>query len=651
MSSRALRRLQKQKEEAELDVLGLDTEEQPQKAFNAFSVLGGDDLESDNEDEQSEIAADEPPVEKKPVKTNKKSKKKKKKGKKKEEVKEEVTEPEDHDGVSDDHLSDAFEDIIEPEQYDDGDPDNEFGDDETLRDDDANFLNLTTKKLKASLPLLSVKTSKALDPDHELKNLFGNLSQETIDDANSTSSLAISPEVLAQFKKLASLTRGWGGKDRRSVPGTTRKLLMTKIRDDWLPTHRKSMTMKESEEDEIIEFSLYKDDIGIASQDFKKRADRERKMGIKYFKFEKATTSQDKAADSQFIASVKVMSDHDALIQQLQRHPYHVETLLQVAMILLRQGGDKATSNALVERCLFVFDRALHPKLHQLLLDGKSELIRLPYERYANRQFYLCLFRYIVALGERNLFLTALNYCKLLLGFSPGEDPVGVRYYIDFYAILSEEYEFLIEFADSYLVTCYDNWNTPGIAFSTALAHLRLGNHEKAKSQLKAAFLRHRYTAFRLAEQVQVSDVGVKESEVEANGRDILEAETYMIRSKMMWNDTQSIDFLRKELTELWTQHKPESRGFFSSWMRPSASQARLISTNLLRFSILSGEGSLMSKIPSEVWEGETFEYDLLPPQAPEGSKVVDHLEDYVHNLSEQLLAQLNIEDALSDID
>ena len=275
MSSRALRRLQKQKEETELDVLSLDTEEQPKKAFNAFSVLGGDDLGSDTENEQIEI--DEPPVEKKPVKTNKKSKKKKKKGKKREEVKEEVTEPEDFNGVSDDHLSDAFEDIIEPEQYDDGDPDNEFGDDETLRDDDANFLNLTTKKLKASLPLLSVKTSKALDPDHELKNLFGNLSQETIDDANSTSSLAISPEVLAQFKKLASLTRGWGGKDRRSVPGTTRKLLMTKIRDDWLPTHRKSMTMKESEEDEIIEFSLYKDDIGIAPQDFKKKVDRERK--------------------------------------------------------------------------------------------------------------------------------------------------------------------------------------------------------------------------------------------------------------------------------------------------------------------------------------------------------------------------------------
>ena len=44
MSSRALRRLQKQKEETELDVLSLDTEEQPKKAFNAFSVLGGDDL-------------------------------------------------------------------------------------------------------------------------------------------------------------------------------------------------------------------------------------------------------------------------------------------------------------------------------------------------------------------------------------------------------------------------------------------------------------------------------------------------------------------------------------------------------------------------------------------------------------------------------
>lgn len=650
MSSRALRKLEKQKELGEVDQSDSSSDEEPKKAFNAFALLGSEELESEEETEQPKEVENSPPLEQKPPIKPKKNKKKKKKRKKKQPAVQETVEEDFDDVPSDDDLIEVPEFSVEPEEYDDTDPDNGLNNDNTLQEDDANFLNLTTKKIKDAMPLLSLHTSKALDPDQELKNLFGNLSQETIDDANGTSSLAISPEVLAQFKKLASLTRGWGGKDRRSVPGTSRKLLMTKIRDDWLPTHRKSITLKESDEPEILDFLLYKDDKGITPEGFKKRVDREKKLGVKYFKFEKATTSLDKAADSQFIASVKIMSDHDTLIKQLQTHPYHVETLLQVAMILLRQGGDKATSNALVERCLFVFDRALHPKMHQLLLDGKSELIRLPYERYANRQFYLCLFRYIVALGERNLFYTALSYSKLLLGFSPCEDPVGVRYYIDFYAILSEELEFLINLANSPLVTAYENWNTPGIAFSTVLAHFRLGNHEKAKEQLETAFLRHKYTAFKLAQQVQVSNLGIKETDVEANARDVLEAETYMIRSKLMWNDKKSIEFLRTELTELWKQHMPLT-SFFSSWMRPRASKARPISKNLLRFAILSGEGSLMSKVPAEIWEGETFEYDLFPPQAAEDSQVVDYLENYVSNIPEQLLSQLNIEDVLGDLE
>ena len=96
-----------------------------------------------------------------------------------------------------------------------------------------------------------------------------------------------------------------------------------------------------------------------------------------------------------------------------------------------------------------------------------------------NRQFYLCLFRYITALGERSTFYTALAYCKLLLSLSPAEDPLGVRYFIDFYALMSEEWKYMVQFAESPLVTTYTRWYTPGIAFSTVLAHLKLNQEKK----------------------------------------------------------------------------------------------------------------------------------------------------------------------------
>lgn len=152
-------------------------------------------------------------------------------------------------------------------------------------------------------------------------------------------------------------------------------------------------------------------------------------------------------------------------MQLLQLNPYHQETLLQVAMVLLRQGDNKATSNALIERALFTFDRSFHKNFHELVMSAQNGLIRLPYEFFSNRQFYLNLFRYIVSLGERSLFETALTFCKFLLSLSPAEDPLGTRYFIDFYCIMSEEFEYLIQLSKSPLVTCYTRWYSPGIAF------------------------------------------------------------------------------------------------------------------------------------------------------------------------------------------
>ena len=85
-------------------------------------------------------------------------------------------------------------------------------------------------------------------------------------------------------------------------------------------------------------------------------------------------------------------------------------------------------------------------------------------------------------LGERLTFLTALSYCKFLLSLSPADDPLGVRYFLDYYSIMSEEYEYLIRFTKSPLATTYEKWLTPGLAFSTVLAYSNLDDVENAKS-------------------------------------------------------------------------------------------------------------------------------------------------------------------------
>lgn len=657
MSSRALRRLERQRESATPEVEEDSDYDAPQKpAVNRFAFLGEESDQDDEVKEEIEESAPEAPAPEK-TSTSRKKNKKKNKNKKKQQQQQQPKDSEEEE--DDDDLDEFLEQVrqrdlaasksvsVEEEEegvdesfeasYDESDP--------PIAYTSANYHYFTTSRLKQCLPLLSVKV-KNLDPDNELKNLFGNLSLETIDDANSTTSLSISPEVLAQFRKMARLTRGWGGRDRRGIPGTARKLLLSKIKDDYLPTAQKQLNMEELTTDDIVETMRYcEEDEGY---DFiSKKVKAQAKLGIRYFKFTKVPSVTDRMANSRFYASVVMTPDPDALIQLLQQHPYHVETLLQVAQIFLRQGNNKATSNALVEKCLFVFDRSFNKRFHELLQEGKSELIRLPYETFTNRQFYLCLFRIITGMAERSTFYTALNYCKLLWGLCPDGDPVGVRYFIDHYALLSEEYEWLVNVAQSPLVNTYTQWYTPGIAFSEVLALLYLDKKDQAKEQLKKAFTAHTYCAYYLLENIGLSSSPPKSiKDIYKDDYVVLASETYLVRAPLLWKEQLHRQFLRDELTDLFKNFQPQKTGSWLGKFFAKESTPTTLPINLVRFAILSGENKVLAKVPEKVFDREdVLEYDVLPPKDASASYdvytgvdsstgVTDSLSNYIdHNI------------------
>ncbi|RLV93350.1 Ribosome quality control complex subunit 1 [Spathaspora sp. JA1] len=668
MSSRALRRLERQKlqelgsksgsetpEPKEEEIEGAEEEVKTSK-FNAFALLNEDESDDDASEE------DEKPVITETIQPKSKSKKKKKKKSKENKKQEELDSDEELDRI----LEEARK---KDQQTGTKSPDNTLEDEYDFEEEfdqvntpsavyDSNFKFFTSKRLKQSLGLLSIKSISNLDQDQEYKNLFGNLSMDTIEDANSTTSLAISPELLQQFKKMARLTRGWGGNDRRSVPGTTRKLLLSRIRDDWLPTTLKPMNMEEIKPEEYLAYLEYKED-SIDLEDLQVKINKEKQLGVKYFKFSKVNNIKERVANTRFYASVVMTPDPESLMQLLQQYPYHVETLLQVSMVLLRQGDNKSASNALVERALFTFDRSFHKYFHEILSSTNSNtggLIRLPYESYMNRQFYLCLFRYIIALGERSTFFTAFSYCKLLLSFSPAEDPLGVRYFMDFYCIMSEEFKYLIQFAQSPLCTTYVKWFTPGIAFSTVLAHLKLNDKENAKIALQKAYDVHPYTAFRLYQDVCLGHDPEIESRIKNNlsQETVLSTETYLVRAGVLWKDHEDVKFLHGELQEIFQTTKKDSStaggikssiyGLFGlSTTNNKQELQEDIPFNLIRFAVLSGENKIMAKLPKEFWSrDDTFEYDILPPKAEyvhynefsgimqDKPKVTDCLLDYV---------------------
>lgn len=680
MSSRALRRLERQKLENELSISPeperngndeSDFDDSPisKPKANAFALLNDGDNETDDEensdndnkeDESTEQTRATPKQPNEPPK-NKNNKKKQ------QQKKATTNKKKQQNKIVDEYGDDEFDKILEQMRIKDDqtttlsvtnqktlinvyDFEEELDEITTPTPDfDSNFKAFTTNRLKQSLSLLSIKSVGSLDQDNEYKNLFGNLSMNTIEDANSTTSMGMSPEMLQQFKRLAKLTRGWGGKDRRGIPGTTRKLIFSKIKDDWLPTTLKPLNMEEIKPDDYVKFLDYKEDTADL-EELQLKINKEVNLGVKYFQFSKINNIKERVANTRFYASVVMSPDPESLMQQLQQYPYHVETLLQVAMVLLRQGDNKSASNALVERALFAFDRSLHKGFHELLYQASNGLARLPYERFMNRQFYLCLFRYITALGERSTFYTALAYCKLLLSLSPAEDPLGVRYFIDFYALMSEEWKYMVQFAESPLVTTYTRWYTPGIAFSTVLAHLKLNQEEKARGALKKAFEAHPYTAYKLYKQIGLSnDLSLSEGSFKIDTEVEIATETYLVRCTIMWNDQSHRQFLHDELEKLFSDWKLQNsnNGVFSSILgsfgfKDNKKESNNAPFNLLRFAILSGENKIMAKLPQQLWSrNDIFEYDILPPKQDEeqavltgllkkDESIVDHLLDYV---------------------
>lgn len=571
MSTRALKKLEKANIEDELaQITGLDSKDHYKKSKsqkqNAFALLGGlddevndEDSDNGNDDKNEQQTVVEPVKEQaeqsKPV-MHAKSKSKSKKSNQK------AGQQRTIDDLDDDELDKllASVKISSPKPVDK--PRDVYEDGGPL---------LTVSRYMSCISLLQFNP-KYLDPDKEYESLFGKLSNAAIEDADSTTSSFIEPEVLAQIKKLSKRVRGWGGKDHRSIPGTSRKLVMTKIRDDWLPSLKRPMIMQE-----------------LPTED-----PEEKKYSIKYFKL-LAGLIYGEELDTDFYMYSVIEPNHERLIELLQKAPYHLQTILQVATILQRQ-GDNSNTNGLVERALFVFDWSLKPSFD--LGRAKS---RLPFKYHLNRQVYLTLFRYIIVLTKKSTFSTALNYCKLLLSFSPADDPYGVRYMIDFYAYMADEFQFLVDLYHSPLIQCYEQWLTPSVCFTAAFCEYQLGHEDESQKLLADAVKRHPFTAVEI-----LNKLGGFASPVDASDAERIASAIHLVRLDTILQGPIK-EFAKTKLQELVKHATPP--GHFG--------QLQDIPKNLLRNVVLSGESSAMGRIPESFWN-DVYEFDVLPPSNAE---------------------------------
>jgi len=196
-----------------------------------------------------------------------------------------------------------------------------------------------------------------------------------------------------------------------------------------------------------------------------------------WFTFDHSPTYQQ--VQMRFLSAVESLNP-DLIVAILNTAPSHIDSLLQLSEIC-KMGDDSAMAAEMVERSIYALESGFHPCFN--LAAGNCHL---DYKRQENRAIFIALFRHLHYVGSRACYRTALEICKVLLNLDPNVDPLAIVLLVDFFAIRSRSYQWLIDFYNAFNPT-RNLSQLPNFAFSVALATFHRYQESKAEPQLEEA--------------------------------------------------------------------------------------------------------------------------------------------------------------------
>lgn len=577
MSSRALRKLQKQREQ-ELQLAQLEQEnddssdEEPvvrpsKPKLNAFDLLNS--VDGDDEDEQeSEIEAEieepEPVTQPKeevpapapapkpaaPGKKNKKNKKKKKAGAKSGAG---AASPE---ATGLDDIDKALKDLaVNPKHP------AHSGGSAAAEDRDAGFPK-TPEALLAIDP-------RCLNATNEMRKLFGNVVLENFDqDTGSGRRRDRGRETLdlgqALTGRYSPASRG------QSLAGVTqRRNVLMQGRDEWPRSPSGGLGM------ELVE---------------------KLQNGSTMYKIVHNSSYTD--VQRQFDMCVESM-DPQRMIHLLQYNPYHISTLLQVSEIAKHQ-GDHAVSADLLERALFNIGRSAHSSFSNLVKQGQA---KLDFVHMENRELWLVGWRYIANLGMKGTWRTAYEWAKLLLSLNE-TDPYCIRLLIDHLALRGREYTHFVDLCTQTRLS--KEWEAlPNIQCSLALAYLRLNKPKECREQLRRAMSRYPWVFCKMAQELDIQPMPKRIwGKMPPTDAHELFTELYISRAKDLWNTPEAVSLIVEVADTLPDEEEP---------VEPPE-----ISLDIARHVVLSDIPRVTTHLPNRFVAGRLSASDPLPPYESE---------------------------------
>ncbi|ORX88464.1 DUF654-domain-containing protein [Basidiobolus meristosporus CBS 931.73] len=569
MSSRAYKKLLREKELNSLEVAEVSSEEEEVKtvkpAMNAFAMLGGDDIAESEEDEVEEPEENVQAVAEKehvapspnpsgpkkknkkknkskevvlPVVESKKSKKKKKKGK---------LEPSE---LSLEEFEQALTEIS-----------NQLNETAPIQVDASANTRVQKIQSKAQKSLLTVDP-RALDADAEMKRIFG------------------SKIVNEELKK-------------RRQARNFKKTILAVPTDSWPRLDKLGLSM------ELLENN----------------------QNTLHFKFVHNLLYQ--TIQFKFLDCV-ISHDPNNIARLSHMYPYHADTLLQLSEIA-KHSGDIAMAAELIERALYGFERSFHSQFN--LTTGAC---RLDYRIGENRSFFLAICRHLQFLARRGCWRTAFEFNKLLLSLSPDEDPLGALLSLDFYALKSQDYEYLLKF--------YSEWDSdlsryPSFLYSCALAQFKLESksnmkgHQESLAMLSKAILRFPAVLIILFEkcgthlETDITNNPFFKEDCkfvnQSSGSPLkILIDLFVERNYSLWKEPEVISWVKEAIPLALSQSNSTSSHDLleGSQIRVELADSRSME-NLSRHVIISDFQNLMADLPKEVKSAVMYAHDPLPPR------------------------------------
>ncbi|KAK3297864.1 transcriptional repressor TCF25-domain-containing protein, partial [Chaetomium fimeti] len=564
MSSRQLRKLQKQKEEELLNLQHVaadkggeeSSEDEPivtkprGNMFSGFAALQDDD-ENENESSEEEPAHQAPQeqaVEQvAPAKTSKKSKKKKKKGKQTK-----PSAPAQNEAKSIDEVDRALEEL-KLEAYPSG------GSVVAAPADKAT--NILDKLLRINLQHL-----KAIN---EMRMIFGKaIDVAELEQRSEGNQQPVRRGEGVNLETFLSASAGNVGQGNRGVfEATLRANPFVDGKRTWppgTPLGLKMIRVSDESQDEV-EFAFAHD-------------------------------SNYDSLESGFFGLVQML-DPMQIVTYLYRYPYHVSSLLQVSKVA-QQDQNSALAADLIERAVFTFGRVSLNGFRKKLETGQA---RLSFARPENRQFYLAGFNLIQKLALKGTYLTALEWSKLLLSLNH-DDPYAVVNWIHVLAIRAQESEWFIDFCNSPL---FDDPKNVYAKQSLPLAHLQLDDTPTAISTLVEGMktLPWLYCALFSALNLDTPQPvwGIQPRDDD----EALHTKLYIHLTKELWSTPQRTSLLKQAAATIPTA--------ISTRDLPPPTAVSLATT---RFVFLDNAPALMAAVPRGMLHAASpnFEFDPFPP-------------------------------------